>query len=335
MTTPQFASAPIPPTAAEKKTMRAIVMAHPGPPEELAIGEAPMPMLFNSEVLVKVAAAGINPIDAKTRAGRGAAAGVRWPAILGYDFSGVVAAVPFEAHPLHVGDEVYGMTSVPRGDGSFAEYVSVSSLSVARKPERLSLVEAAAVPLAAMTAWGMVVDVARAHEGQRILIHAGSGGVGHFAVQFARYFGADVTATGSAGNLDFLHALGAGEVIDYSSTRFEDVAHDMDVVLDLIGNVHDNTGTRSLSTLRKGGLMVNVPTGSWPTAIEEAEAAGMRATRFKLAPDGRLLERIGQLLDSSDIRVHVDEVFDWADASAAHRMLEGGHTRGKIVMRIG
>jgi NADPH:quinone reductase-like Zn-dependent oxidoreductase len=335
MTTPQSASTPATPTTAQKKTMRAIVVAHPGPPEELTIGEAPMPMLFNSEVLVKVAAAGINPIDAKTRAGRGAAAGVRWPAILGNDFSGVVAAVPFEAHPLHPGDEVYGMTVVPRVDGSFAEYVSVSSLSVARKPERLSLVEAAAVPLAAMTAWGMVVDVARAHEGQRILIHAGSGGVGHFAVQFARYFGADVTATGSARNLDFLRELGAGDVIDYGSTRFEEVAHDMDVVLDLIGNVHDNTGTRSLSTLRKGGLLVNVPTGSWPTVIQDAEAAGVRATGFKMAPDGRLLERIGRLLDAGDIRVHVDQVFDWEDAAAAHRMLEGGHTRGKIVMRIG
>jgi NADPH:quinone reductase-like Zn-dependent oxidoreductase len=315
--------------------MRALVVDRPGPPEVLTIGEAPVPLLINSEVLVKVAAAGINPIDAKTRAGRGAAAAVRWPAILGYDFSGTVAAVPFEAHPLHVGDEVYGMTAMPRSDGSYAEYLSVSSLSVTRKPARLSLVEAAAVPLAAMTAWGIVVDVAKAHEGQRMLIHAGSGGVGHFAVQFARYFGADVTATGSARNLDFLRELGAHRVIDYSAIRFEDVAQDMDVVVDLIGNVHDNTGTRSLATLRTGGLLISVPTGSWPTAIEDATAAGMQATRFKLAPDGRLLERIGQLLDSGDIRVHVDEVFDWEDAAAAHRMLEGGHTRGKIVMRIG
>jgi NADPH:quinone reductase-like Zn-dependent oxidoreductase len=315
--------------------MRALVVDRPGPPEVLTIGEAPVPLLINSEVLVKVAAAGINPIDAKTRAGRGAAAAVRWPAILGYDFSGTVAAVPFEAHPLHVGDEVYGMTAMPRSDGSYAEYLSVSSLSVTRKPARLSLVEAAAVPLAAMTAWGIVVDVAKAHEGQRMLIHAGSGGVGHFAVQFARHFGADVTATGSARNLDFLRELGAHRVIDYSATRFEDVAQDMDVVVDLIGNVHDNTGTRSLATLRTGGLLISVPTGSWPTAIEDATAAGLQATRFKLAPDGRLLERIGQLLDSGDIRVHVDEVFDWEDAAAAHRMLEGGHTRGKIVMRIG
>ncbi|GAB3039169.1 NADP-dependent oxidoreductase [Parafrigoribacterium mesophilum] len=315
-------------------TMRAIVVDHPGPPEVLTIAEAPMPLLINSEVLVKVAAAGINPIDAKTRAGRGAAAAVRWPAILGYDFSGTVAAVPFEAHPLHVGDEVYGMTAMPRSEGSYAQYLSVSSLSVTKKPARLSLVEAAAVPLAAMTAWGMVVDVAQAHPGQRMLIHAGSGGVGHFAVQFARHFGADITATGSAGNLDFLRELGAREVIDYGSTRFEEVAHDMDVVLDLIGNVHDNTGTRSLSTLRKGGLMVNVPTGSWPTVMEEAAAAGVQATHFKLAPDARLLDQIGALIDSGQVRVHVDEVFDWKRAAAAHAALEGGHTRGKIVLAI-
>lgn len=333
MTTPQSASAPEP-AAPEPKTMRAIVVQHPGPPEVLTLAEAPMPILINSEVLVKVVAAGINPIDAKTRAGRGAAAAVHWPAILGYDFSGVVAAVPFEAHPLKPGDEVYGMTSVPRGDGSYAQYLAVSSLSVTKKPERLSLVEAAAVPLAAMTAWGMVVDVAKAHPGQRMLIHAGSGGVGHFAVQFARHFGAEITATGSGRNLDFLRELGAGTVIDYTTTRFEDVAGDMDVVLDLVGNVHDDTGTRSLATLRKGGLLVNVPTGSWPTVMEEAAAAGVAATHFKLAPDARLLQKIGGLIDSGEVRVHVDRVFDWEDAAAAHTALEGGHTRGKIVLRI-
>ncbi|MEO9014349.1 MAG: NADP-dependent oxidoreductase [Terrimesophilobacter sp.] len=315
-------------------TMRAIVVSQPGPPEVLSITQAPVPMLINSEVLVKVAAAGINPIDAKTRAGSGAAAAVRWPAILGYDFSGTVAAVPFEAHPLHVGDEVYGMTSVPRSDGSYAQYLSVSSLSVTKKPARISLVEAAAVPLAAMTAWGIVVDVAKAHEGQRMLIHAGAGGVGHFAVQFARYFGADVTATGSTRNLDFLRELGARQVIDYSAMRFEEVVHDMDVVVDLVGNVRDDTGTRSLSTLHKGGLLINVPTGSWPTAIEDATAAGMRATRFKLAPDARLLDRISQLLDAGDIKVNVDQTFDWTQAPAAHVALEGGHTRGKIVLTI-
>lgn len=341
MTTPQFSSAPQSPpsvsasaSAPAPKTMRAIVVEHPGTPELLTLREAPMPMLFNSEVLVKVVAAGINPIDAKTRAGRGAAAGVTWPAILGYDFSGIVAAVPFEAHPLKPGDEVYGMTSVPRGDGSYAEYVSVSSLSVTKKPERLSLVEAAAVPLAAMTAWGMVVDVAKAHPGQRVLIHAGSGGVGHFAVQFARHFGAEVTATGSPRNLEFLRELGAHDVIDYTAMRFEDVAHEMDVVLDLIGNVHDDTGSRSLATLRKGGLMVNVPTGSWPSVMQEADAAGVSATHFKLAPDARLLDQIGALLQSGEVRVHVDEVFDWEDAAAAHTALEAGHTRGKIVLRI-
>lgn len=314
--------------------MRAAVASAPGSPDVFAMGQAPKPRMFNSEVLVKVIAAGVNPIDAKTRAGGGAAPGVTWPAVLGYDFSGVVVATPFEAHPLAVGDEVYGMTIVPRGPGSYAEYVSVSSLSVTKKPSRLDFVEAAALPLAAITAWGIVVDVANAHPGQRILIHAAAGGVGHLAVQLARHFGADVTATGSAANADFLRGLGAGTVIDYHAARFEDVARDMDVVIDLVSNAHDNTGTRSLNSLRSGGLLINVPVGSWPTVIDDADRAGVRATTFRLAPDARVLESIRALVDAGHITVHVDRVFDLAQVAAAHEYLERGHTRGKIVLRV-
>src|SRR5690606_37824052 len=185
-----------------------------------------------------------------------------------------------------------------------------------------------------LTAWGMVVDVAKAHQGQRMLIHAGSGGVGHFAVQFARYFGAHVIATGSARNQDWLRELGASEVIDYTATRFEDATSDIDVVIDLIGNVHDDTGSRSLSVLSPGGLIVNAPTGSWPTFLEEAAAAGVRATTYKVAPDGDTLSTISRLLESRDVRVFVDQVFDLSDVADAHRALESGHTRGKIVLTV-
>jgi NADPH:quinone reductase-like Zn-dependent oxidoreductase len=179
-----------------------------------------------------------------------------------------------------------------------------------------------------------VVELAKAHEGQRMLIHAGAGGVGHFAVQFASYFGARVTATGSAANQGFLRELGASTVLDYAAGPFEDQVSNQDVVIDLVGNVHDSTGTRSLSTLRPGGLIVNAPTGSWPTFEAEAAAAGMRATTFKVAPDAATLAVIARLIDSGDVHVHVDRVFPLSEAGAAHRALEGGHTRGKLVLQV-
>ena len=167
-----------------------------------------------------------------------------------------------------------------------------------------------------------------------MLIHAGAGGVGHFAVQFAAYFGAHVIATGSARNTSWLRELGASEVIDYSTTRFEDAVHEVDAVIDLIGNVKDDTATRSLTVLRAGGIIVNGPSGSWPTMAEEAKAAGVRATGFQVAPDGSTLAIISRLLDSGDVHVHVDQVFELEQAADAHRMIEDGHTRGKIALRV-
>jgi NADPH:quinone reductase-like Zn-dependent oxidoreductase len=316
-------------------TMRAMTIAGAGGPEVLTLAEIERPVRVNAEILVRVVAAGVNPIDAKVRAGLGPYAVIpRFPAVLGNDFSGVVVEAAYEAHPLQPGTEVYGMGMVPRVAGAYAEYVSVTAMSVARKPSALSHVEAAGVPLAALTAWGMVVETAKAHEGQRMLIHAGAGGVGHFAVQFAAYFGAHVIATGSARNASWLRELGAAEVIDYSATRFEEQVTDVDVVIDLIGNVHDDTATRSLATLRSGGLIVNGPSGSWPTMHAEAEAAGARATAFRVLPDGATLGVISRLLESRDVRVFVDRVFDLEDAAEAHRAIEGGHTRGKLVLKV-
>ena len=316
-------------------TMRAILMSEAGDADVLHCGTAELPITVNSEFLVRVVAAGVNPIDVKTRAGRGVTPAITsFPTILGNDFSGVVVSSPYEGHPIKVGDEVYGMTGFPRFGGSYADFVSVSSLSLARKPKALSHVEAAGVPLAALTAWGMVVEVAKAHEGQRILIHAGAGGVGHFAVQFARFFGAYVIATGSTRNIGWLKELGANETVDHTSERFDEVIDTVDVVIDLVGNVHDDTGSRSIPVVRHGGLIVNAPTGSWPTFMEEAAAAGLRATTYKVAPDGVNLAVISRLLESGDVRVFVDQVFDMDKAADAHRSLETGHTRGKIVLKV-
>lgn len=316
-------------------SMHAMTISRAGGPEVLTLAEVERPTRVNAEVLIRVIAAGVNPIDAKTRAGRGVFAALpALPAILGNDVSGVVEEAPYELHPLQPGTEVYAMGMVPRIAGTYAEYVSLPALSVVPKPAALSHVEAAGVPLAALTAWGMVVQTAQAHEGQRMLIHAGAGGVGHFAVQFAAHVGAHVVATGSERNADWLRELGAAEVIDYRTTRFEEEVSDLDVVIDLIGNVADDTGTRSLRTLRPGGLIVNAPSGSWPTMAAEAAAAGVRATGYRVSSDGRVLEGITRLIESGEVRVHVDRVFDLEDAAEAHRVLEEGHTRGKLVLRV-
>lgn len=316
-------------------TMRSVVMHATGGSEVLHLSEVPKPARVNAEFLIKVVAAGVNPIDFKTRSGAGASSAITsFPVILGNDFSGVVVESPYGAHQIKVGDEVYGMTMVPRFGGSYAEFLSVPGTALARKPRALSHVEAAAVPLAALTAWGAVVDVAKAHAGQRMLIHAGAGGVGHFAIQFATYFGANVITTGSTRNAGWLRELGASEVIDYSTTRFEDVVTDLDVVIDLIGNTVDDTGSRSLSVLKPGGLIVNLPTGSWPGLADDAAAAGVRATGYRVSADGATLAIISRLLESGDVRVYVDRVFDLHEASDAHQALETGHTRGKIVLRV-
>lgn len=315
--------------------MRAVTFTAPGGPEVLGLDEVAVPTRVNAEFLIRVVAAGVNPIDAKTRAGRGAWPGVTsTPVVLGNDFSGIVVEAPYEAHPLQPGTEVYGMGMVPRTSGSYAEFLTVNALSVARKPPSLSHAEAAAVPLAALTAWGMVVETAKAHEGQRMLVHAGAGGVGHFAVQFASYFGAHVVATGSARNAAFLRELGAAEVVDYTAGPFEEAVGEVDAVIDLIGNVADETGSRSLRVIRPGGIYVNGPTGSFPTMAEEAEAAGVRATGYRVTPDAATLAIVTRLIESGDVRVYVDRVLPLDDVAEAHRLIESGHTRGKIVLTV-
>ena len=316
-------------------TMRASIIDRTGGPDVLHIADVERPVKVNAEFLVKVVAAGVNPIDAKSRSGAGASGAFgEYPIILGNDFSGIVVESSYDAHPIKPGDEVYGMTMVPRFGGAYAEYLTVPATCIARKPRSLAHVEAAGVPLAALTAWGAVVDVAKAHEGQVMLIHAGSGGVGHFAIQFATFFGARVITTGSTRNSSWLRELGASEVIDYSTTRFEDAVHNVDVVIDLIGNTKDDTGTRSLATLKPGGLLVNVPTGSWPTLAGDAAAAGVRASGYRVPADGATLAVISRLLESGDVRVFVDQVFDLDRAAEAHAALETGHTRGKIVLKV-
>ncbi|MFI9272253.1 NADP-dependent oxidoreductase [Kitasatospora sp. NPDC052896] len=314
-------------------TMRAVVQDTFGGPEVLRVAEVPRPQPLPTEVLVRVHAAGINPVDWKTRGGTGMAGLLGEPPFtLGWDVSGVVEEVGFGVTTLEVGDEVYGMPWFPRVANAYAEYVTAPARQFARKPATLDHVHAAAVPLAALTAWQAVVDTAHVQAGQRVLITAAAGGVGHFAVQFARHLGAHVIATASAARHPWLKELGANRSIDYTTTRFEDAAADIDIVIDLVGDAHDLTSTRSLKVLRPGGLLVAIPQGVSPELAQAADAAGVRVTAFLVEPDGAALTAIAGLIDAGEVAVEVEQTFPLEQAGAAHARGEAGRTRGKLVL---
>lgn len=323
----------------EAATMRAAVVTALGGPETVQPARVPVPVPYNSDTLVRVKAAGVNPIDGKLRAGlaRGLTS---LPAIVGGEFAGVVERAPYELAPFQPGDEVYGILLVPRYPGAYAEYVVAPFLSIARKPANLDFPHAGAVPLAVLTAWAAVVDAGRVHSGQRVLIHAGAGGVGHFAVQLAHYYGAHVVTTASAANHEWLRGLGADRVIDYRGERFEEALdRPVDVVVDLIGNAQgDGTGSRSLDprVLRDGGTLLSVPTGSFPTLHEEIrqQDRGLIGSGLKLSPDGSILQTVTQLFEQGALQVHLDRVFPLEHAAAAQALVAAGHVRGKVVLDL-
>ncbi|URM96608.1 NADP-dependent oxidoreductase [Actinomadura madurae] len=315
-------------------TMRAVTIREFGGPEVLTAEEVARPEPLPTEVLVRVHAAGVNPVDWKTREGQGMAGLQTFPLILGWDVSGVVEEVGFGVTALAPGDEVYGMPWFPRAAGGYAEYVTAPARQWARKPATLDHAHAAAVPLAALTAWQIVVDTVQVRAGQRVLITAAAGGVGHFAVQFARHMGAHVIGTAGAARHPWLQELGADETIDYTTTRFEDAAADVDIVIDLVGDAHDRTGTRSLKVLRPGGLLVAVPGGVSPELAKAAETAGVRVTPFLVEPDGAALTTIAGLIDAGDVAVEVEETFPLDQAGAAHARGETGRSRGKLVLTV-
>lgn len=314
-------------------TMRAVVLHEFGGPEVLRVERVARPAPLPTEVLVRVSAAGVNPVDWKTRAGSGMAGVLGEPPfVLGWDVSGVVEQVGFGVTALAPGDEVYGMPWFPRQAGAYAEYVTAPSRQFAKKPAKVSHEQAAGVPLAALTAWQALVGAAGLQQGQRVLVHAAAGGVGHFAVQLARHLGAYVIGTASAARREWLSEIGADEVIDYRSTPFEDAVTDVDVVLDLVGG---ETGPRSVRTLRPGGLLIAVPGGVSAQLADAAQQRGVRTTPLLVEPDGTALSQIAGLIDAGAVISEVDDVFPLADAAEAHRRGERGRTRGKLVLRVG
>ena len=306
--------------------MKAVVAHEYGAPEVLKFEEVPRPEPKEDEALVRVIASGVNPADPLTLSGKYAREfGTHLPLIPGYDIAGVVEKTGAKVTNLKAGDAVYGY---PTFGGGWAEYITVKQWEVAAKPKTLNFAEAAAVPMGALTAWQALVDTAQLHPGQTILVHGGSGGVGSFAVQIAKARGARVIATASTANQDLLKQLGADVAIDYTKTKFEDVAKDVDAVLDPVGK---ETLARSYGVVKKGGIVMSLVARPDPV---ELETRGIRGAAISVHPDAEDLAEIARLIDSGKIKPVVTEVLPLSEAIAAQRQAETHHTRGKIVLRI-
>jgi NADPH:quinone reductase-like Zn-dependent oxidoreductase len=310
--------------------MRAIVQQSAGGPEVLEIAEVGVPEPVPTEIRVRVGAAGVNPVDWKTRSGAGMAAVLGEPPwTVGWDVAGVVDAIGPGVTRFAVGDEVFGMPWFPRPAAAYAEYVTAPSRHFARRPAALSEIEAGALPLAGLTAWQCLVDIADVQQGQRVLVHAAAGGVGHLAVQIAKARSAHVIGTASAAKHDLLRALGVDEPVDYRSVAFEDVVEPVDLVYDLLGG---ETAQRSLEVLKPDGLLISLPSASAKAAVEAAQARGLRATGMVVEPDGDGLDELAALVVEGRLRVLVAETFPLERAADAHRLGEQGRTTGKIVL---
>ncbi len=303
--------------------MKAIRIHEFGGPDVLKYEDVPEPQPGPGEIRIRVIAAGVNPMDWKVRRG---VMKLPLPMTMGLDVAGVVDAIGPEVDAFQSGERIFAKASMEHG--GYAEYTVTSVSQAALMPDSIGFVEAAAVPTAGLTAWQSLFDIAGLEKGQSILIHGAAGGVGSFAVQFAKWKGAHVIGTASAGNAQFLKNIGADEVIDYKTQRFEDVVHNVDVVLDTIG---EDTFERSWGVLRPGGFLVttvaNVPEGA-------AEAHGVRAKHIVSQADGRELAQIAAIIDERQIKPIVTTVLPLAEARKAQEMSESRHTRGKIVLRV-
>lgn len=309
-------------------TMKAVRIHAYGGPELLHYEDAPQPRIKPDDLLIRVRAAAVNPMDWKIREGYlQGFLNHRLPLILGWDVAGTVIEVGLEVTSFKVGDEVYARPDIER-DGAYAEYIVVKASEAALKPATLDFIHAAAVPLAALTAWQSLVDAARLQAGQTVLIHAAAGGVGSFAVQLAKAQGARVIATASAVNTGIVAELGADQFIDYTRTRFEQAAKEVDVVLDTIGG---ETQERSWQVLKPGGILVSVIS---PPLEATAAAHGVRGAFVFIHPSGLQLIQIAQLIDQGQMKPIIHAVLPLSEARQAQVISQGGHARGKLILHV-
>ena len=308
--------------------MKAVRIHSYGGPEVLKYEDAPEPKPGKDEVLIKVYAAGVNPVDWKVREGYlKQAINYPLPLIPGWDVAGVVESIGAGVTRFKKGDEIFGKPDLTR-NGAYAEYIVVIESDLVLKPKTLDFVQAASVPVAALIAWQSLFDVAKLESGQKILIHAAAGGVGSFAVQFAKWKGAYLIDTASKNNLEWLKSIGADETIDYNAVKFEDVVRDVDVVLDTIGG---ETQNRSWKVLKKDGILVS--TVGQPSE-KEAEKYGVRCGVGNAVSNPEQLTQIANLIDSGKINPVVETILPLSEARHAQEISQSGHMRGKIVLKV-
>ncbi len=308
--------------------MKAIRIHEYGGPDVLSIDEIPMPEPAADEVLIRVHATSVNPVDWKIREGlRKEKFPSKLPLTLGWDVSGVVEQVGEKVSIFRKGDEVYGRPD-PTKNGAYAEYIVVKANLLSIKPISIGHTEAAAVPLAGLTAWQGLFDHGLLKEGQKVLIHAAAGGVGTYAVQFAKSKGAYVIGTASDQNIDFLKRLGADEVIDYNMDNFETILSDIDLVLDTIGG---DTQLKSIEVLKIGGRLI---TTLAPEFVTEAKAKNVHLTAYMAQSFPEQLAEIATMIDAGKVKPIIDQVLPFTEARSAHIRSEEGHTRGKIVLQV-
>lgn len=308
--------------------MKAVVMHEHGGPEVLQYEDTLRPEPKEDEVLVRVLAAAVNPVDTYIRQGmRSKSATDTRPIIIGYDIAGIVERAGANIKGFKVGDAVYAYLPISRG-GGYAEFAIAKEGEMSIKPKSIDFEKAAAVPLAATTAWQALVDTAKVEKGQTVLIHGGSGGVGCFAVQIAKARGAKVIATASTANQDLLKQLGADQPIDYTKTKFEEVVKDVDVVLNC---VRADVLQPSYGVVKKGGIIVSIT-----DEPDQAECAkyGIRCSRVMAHPDSKALEELTKLIEANKITPIVSQTFPLMEIAKAHQQIETRHTRGKIVLKI-
>ncbi|MEU8102890.1 NADP-dependent oxidoreductase [Nonomuraea muscovyensis] len=310
--------------------MRAIVYRSFGEPDVLEVADVPRPVPDRHEILVRVRAAGVNPPDWKLRRVPFPPHYTEPPMIPGWDVSGVVEEIGEYTGRFRPGDEVFGMLNFPIPASAYAEYVIARPRQFARKPAGVDHVRAAALPMAALTAWQAFEDIGPVRPGDRVLVHAAAGGVGHLAVQLAKQRGAYVIGTSRAAKHDFVLGLGADEMIDYTRVDFAEAVSDVDVVLDMVGGAYPR---RSVPVLRPGGVFIG---GAGMTPEDEAacEQAGLRWGRFSVEPDHAALEQVARLAAEGTLNAHVDRVFPLADAAKAHELMESGAFVGKLVLDV-
>jgi NADPH:quinone reductase-like Zn-dependent oxidoreductase len=314
--------------------VRAVQLASFGGPEVLRSAELDPPAPISTEVLVEVHAAGLNPVDYKTRRGSGVAASVGEPPfILGWDVAGVVIAAGYGVTRFSPGDRVFGMPWFPRAAGAYAEFVTAPSLQLARMPDGLDFIHAAALPLAGLTAWQSLIDAASLTAGQTVLVHGASGGVGHLALQIAAARGASLIATASPKRHEFLRSLAPARLVDRRAVPVAEAAPDgsVDVVVDLVGGADTRA---ALATLRTGGALLAIADGADEETRRQAARQGVRVLEPLVEPDGRGLDALAQLIWRGELKVEVEDVLPLEAAGEAHARLERGGVRGKLVLAV-